>query len=232
VATDAHTRSSWRDVGFPLWLRVCLAPFVAAVVLAGIWVAGGVLTDSFRLSMALTTVWLAAAGLAAVAIAWRWRSLALPVLGTVAVTAAVAGGYLLYTSSVDRVVDEEIVVAAEPVAGLDSESLPTGNVALASGAFTSGAHQTTGEAALIRVESGESVLTLTNLETSPGPDLRVYLVTGSADDFGDVVDLGGLKGNQGNQQYDVPASTDPERHRTVVIWCRAFSVSFGSAALA
>jgi hypothetical protein len=204
-----------------IWLRLALVPLVAALVLAGIWVAGGVLTNDFRLSMILTALWLAAAGAAALAVAWRWRALALPVLGTAVVTGAVAGGYLLYASSVDKVVSEQVAVAA---AG--------GNEAVGRGAFASAGHQTTGTATLLWLADGGTVLTLTELETDPGPDLRVYLVTGGPDELGDVVDLGALKGNKGDQEYDVPASVDTERHRTVVIWCRAFSVAFGSARLA
>lgn len=97
-----------------IWLRLAMVPLVAAVVLAGIWAAGGLLTDDFRLAMALTALWLGVAAAAALGIAWRWRVLALPVLSTAFVTAAVAGGYLLYASSVDRVVREEVAVAASP----------------------------------------------------------------------------------------------------------------------
>ena len=204
-----------------IWLRLALVPLVAALVLAGIWVAGGVLTDDFRLAMLLTALWLGVAAATALGIAWRWRALALPVLGTALATAAVAGGYLLYTSSVDQVVREQVAVAASP-----------GNVAVARGAFASAGHETTGTATLLRLAEGGTVLTLTELETDPGPDLRVYLVTGGPDELGEVVDLGALKGNRGDQQYDVPATVDTERHRTVVIWCRAFSVAFGSARLA
>lgn len=204
-----------------IWLRLALVPLVAAAVLAGIWAAGGLLTDDFRLAMVLTALWLGLAGAAALGIAWRWRALALPVLGTALVTAAVAGGYLLYASSVDRVVREQVAVAAS-----------AGNVAVGRGTFESAGHETTGAATLLRVAEGGTVLTLTELETDPGPDLRVYLVTGGPDELGDVVDLGALKGNRGDQQYDVPASVDTDRHRTVVIWCRAFSVAFGSARLA
>ncbi|MDH3497546.1 MAG: DM13 domain-containing protein, partial [Gemmatimonadota bacterium] len=45
------------------------------------------------------------------------------------------------------------------------------------------------------------------------------------------VGLGGLKGNVGDQNYDIPAGTDLTRYRTVTIWCRRFSVNFGSAPL-
>ena len=225
---------------FPVWLRLGLVPLVAALVLAGIWVTGGLLTNSFRLSVVFTTLWLGTVGMTALVVAWRWRPLALPVLGAVVVTATLAGGYLLYTSSVDKVVNEEVAVA-DPSCPAPSETTPADpgepaapaeNVALARGAFTSGEHETNGKAQLIRLAKGATVLTLTEFETSPGPDLRVYLVSGGPDRLGDVVDLGGLKGNKGDQQYEVPASVDPKRHRTVVIWCRAFSVAFGSARLA
>jgi hypothetical protein len=64
-----------------------------------------------------------------------------------------------------------------------------------------------------------------------GPDLRVYLVPGDGKDTGTHVDLGGLKGNKGNQQYGVPGSADLGKYKTVVIWCRAFSVAFARAHL-
>jgi hypothetical protein len=224
---------------FPSWLRLGLVPPVAAIVLAGIWVTGGLLTNNFRLSMLFTTLWLGLVGLSSLVVAWRWRPLALPVLGTAFVTATAAGGYLLYTSSVDKVINEQVAVAESPPSSAPTTGdepgepvAPTANVALARAAFTSGEHATSGTATVIRLANGRSVLTLTAFETSPGPDLRVYLVTGGPDDLGGVVDLGGLKGNKGSQQYDVPASVNPKRHRTVVIWCRAFSVAFGSARLA
>jgi Electron transfer DM13 len=226
-----------RSPGIPLWLRLALVPLVAAIVIAGIWAAGGVVTNDFRLSMLLTALWVGVAGLAAVVLALRWRPLALPVLGTVVVTAGSVMGYLFYASSVDRVVDEKVAVAApEPAPsetrGQAMSARPERNVALGAGAFESAAHETTGRATLIRLAEGGRVLTLTHFETDPGPDLRVYLVTGNADELGDVVDLGALKGNRGDQQYEVTGSVDPDRFRTVVIWCRAFSVAFGSARLA
>lgn len=79
------------------------------------------------------------------------------------------------------------------------------------------------------------MLTLTDFATASGPDLRVYLATrnpAGGGDLGDFEDLGGLKGNQGDQQYAVPQGLDTNRYSTVVIWCRAFSVPFTSAPLA
>jgi hypothetical protein len=81
---------------------------------------------------------------------------------------------------------------------------------------------------------GGRVLTLTRFEVDNGPDLRVYLVAGPATTEGEVddfEDLGGLKGNVGNQQYEIPADVSIDRYSTVVIWCRAFSVLFARAPL-
>jgi hypothetical protein len=45
------------------------------------------------------------------------------------------------------------------------------------------------------------------------------------------VELGPMKGNIGDQNYDIPATVDLANYRTVTIWCRRFSVNFGSAPL-
>jgi hypothetical protein len=45
-----------------------------------------------------------------------------------------------------------------------------------------------------------------------------------------AIDLGGLKGNRGDQQYRLPRGAEIGDH-TVVVWCRAFSAPFGSAPL-
>ena len=59
--------------------------------------------------------------------------------------------------------------------------------------------------------------------------LIIYLSTDkSASDF---VNLDGLKANIGNQNYLILAGTDMTKYDTVLIWCRVFSVLFGSAEL-
>ena len=101
-----------------------------------------------------------------------------------------------------------------------------------SGSFSSLAHSTTGKA-LVRTSGRERFLRLEDFETSNGPDVRVYLSAGGEDAYGkDFVDLGGLKGNKGNQNYVIPDGTDLEKYDTAVIWCRRFTVAFGAAELA
>jgi hypothetical protein len=112
-----------------------------------------------------------------------------------------------------------------------TRATPTGPVLLRSGTFRSGEHETTGTAALLRLPSGGSVVTLTHLDTSPGPDLRVHLAVGPTGGVDGALDLGRLRGNRGTQQYAVPGGVDLARYGAVVIWCRAFTVAFGTASL-
>jgi electron transfer DM13 len=108
--------------------------------------------------------------------------------------------------------------------------------ALAAGRFHSVAHETHGTATIQDI-GGRRVLRLTEFATSNGPDVRVYLV--AATDASDnetvtkagFVELGKLKGNQGDQNYDVPDDLDLSQYRAVTIWCRRFSVNFATAPL-
>jgi hypothetical protein len=70
---------------------------------------------------------------------------------------------------------------------------------------------------------------LENFKATNGPDLYVYLSTDKSDD--NIVNLGRLKGNIGNQNYPIPAGTDLTKYKNALVWCRAFSVLFGSAQL-
>jgi hypothetical protein len=51
-------------------------------------------------------------------------------------------------------------------------------------------------------------------------------------DDGDHHDLGEIKGNRGNQNYELPDGLDLDRFRSVSLWCDRFDVSFGAAELA
>jgi hypothetical protein len=108
---------------------------------------------------------------------------------------------------------------------------------LLSGHFKGYAHATEGTASIYAMDS-KRILRLTNFKTSNGPDVHVYLVA-APDAKNDAtvrnaafVDLGSLKGNIGDQNYDVPDTVDLEKYRAVTIWCRRFSVNFGTAPLA
>jgi electron transfer DM13 len=112
-----------------------------------------------------------------------------------------------------------------------TESATTlGLTSLAIGEFVGvndGIHNAEGMAKVIQLDDGRMILRLENFKATNGPDLYVYLAAdNTASDF---VNLGRLKGNIGNQNYDIPEGTDFSRYDTVLIWCQAFSVLFGSA---
>jgi hypothetical protein len=110
--------------------------------------------------------------------------------------------------------------------------------ALFSGRFHSVAHETHGAATIQDLGDGHRVLRLTDFATSNGPDVRVYLVAASdASDNETVtkagfVELGALKGNEGDQNYDIPSNLDLDKYRAVTIWCHRFGVNFATAPLA
>lgn len=130
---------------------------------------------------------------------------------------------------------EEATATASP-----SEPAPPANVLLASGKIISHEHESSGTANLVQLADGRIQVTFENLMTSDGPDLHVWLtdapvIEGRAGwhvfDDGRYVELGPLKGNRGNQVYDVPAGTDLTGLTSVTIWCKRFAVSFGAAQL-
>jgi Electron transfer DM13 len=218
-----------------LRLKIAAALGVVVVVLVGIWVSGGLITNDFGVAMALTAAWMGLAAAGCLIIAWRRRDLRAPVLGAYLLTAAVVGGYLGRSHFLDDEVNEDVVrvTPAASSQGASREERPR-NVLLARGRFESVAHSASGVATAVRRAGGGNVLTLTSFEVDNGPDLRVYLVAGPARDESEVEDfedLGALKGNKGDQQYDLPRGLQLDRYSTVVIWCRAFSVNFARAVL-
>ena len=107
------------------------------------------------------------------------------------------------------------------------------NNSIISGSFigvNDGIHNAEGVAKVIPLQQDDAnVLRLENLKVTNGPDLYVYLSTDkSASDF---VNLGKLKANNGNQNYNIPPGTDLTKYDNVLIWCKAFSVLFGSVEL-
>ena len=153
--------------------------------------------------------------------------------------ALVAVGVLWYLFRPDALLVNKTVnepfPRAEQASRAESQSM---GMELYSGTFHSNAHETKGVATIYQLHDGRRVLRLMEFSTSNGPDVRVYVV--AATDVQDedaakragIVDLGALKGNIGDQNYDVPAEIDLNKYRAVSIWCRRFSVNFGAAPLA
>ena len=111
--------------------------------------------------------------------------------------------------------------------------------ALYTGRLEGKAHQTTGRATIYKSSDGKQYLRLTDFTTSNGPDVHVILARSDDQGLGqeivkgnlDSVELGSLKGNQGDQNYDLPATTDLTKYNAAVIYCERFHAIFGLARL-
>jgi hypothetical protein len=110
---------------------------------------------------------------------------------------------------------------------------------LETGTFHGKVHQTSGRATIYQEADGNLVLRLTNFKTSNGPDVHVILIAAKdAEDDANFlksdtsrVELGALKGNEGDQNYTIPKGTDLAKYQTVSIYCERFNANFGAAPL-
>ena len=97
-------------------------------------------------------------------------------------------------------------------------------------------HHGSGSATIYQLPDGGQVLRFENFSATNGPDLHVLLSEHPAPASRDEVmqgyiDLGSLKGNVGNQNYEIPAGTDISRYNSIVIYCMPFHVVFSTASL-
>jgi hypothetical protein len=88
-----------------------------------------------------------------------------------------------------------------------------------------------GTARLIETAPGRFTVRLEDFAVRNGPDLFVHL-SPVPDGYGEgAIELGRLKADRGNQNYEIPAGTDLSVFGSVVIWCKQFSVLFATATL-
>src|SRR5438105_3484346 len=132
---------------------------------------------------------------------------------------------------------ERLFVNAKVNENLPTSATTVSETILASGSFHGVAHNSSGNASIHELPDGKRILRFTNFETSNGPDVHVYLVaTKDASDSETVkhagfVEVGALKGNIGDQNYELPSHVDLNKYRAVTIWCRRFGVNFATAPL-
>ena len=197
--------------------RLLLAPITVAIVIGGLVVAAGLISNDFRVARAATGIWFAIVVIASVLIWRRAPRLRLPVAAVALATIVLAGGFTALTTMRDETVNEAIAAGTTELEG----------------AFETRSHTTSGTARLIDGEDGSRVLALVDFETDPGPDLFVYAVRGANEgkDIDGMTRIASLKGNVGNQQYTLPEGLDLGDEATVLIWCRVFSVPFGAAVM-
>jgi hypothetical protein len=133
---------------------------------------------------------------------------------------------MLLAAKENSTVNESIGTKVAGQEGDASRNMLSGNFI----GVNDGIHNAEGIAKVVALNDGTSVLRLENFKSTNGPDLYVYLATDKS--ASDIVNLGRLKGNIGNQNYPIPGGTDLTKYNTALIWCKAFSVLFGSAQLA
>ena len=110
---------------------------------------------------------------------------------------------------------------------------------LETGTFHGKVHKTSGRATIYQEADGKLLLRLTDFKTSNGPDVHVILIAAKdAEDDANFLkssterlELGTLKGNEGDQNYEIPSDTDLSRFQTVSIYCERFNANFGAAPL-
>lgn len=169
------------------------------------------------------------------------------------VAAIVVGGGLylfqpwrIFTSAT---VTEAIPTAAppavsSPVASPEATTAAPTAVAvpreLATGQLISHEHASSGSVKILELPDGSRILRFEGLDTSDGPDLRVWLTDApviegppgwQVFDDGTYLDLGALKANKGDQNYEIPAAAVLGDYSSVTIWCARFTVSFAAAEL-
>ena len=155
----------------------------------------------------------------------RFLKIAVPVF----IFGFIVGNAFWYLASplwIDEVVDEALV---------QNEA----SEVLATGAFAGvdRVHQASGDVTLVRQADGTVQLQFAGFEVTNGPDLKVWMISHPApQDSDDIKEseqlrLSPLKGNIGDQAYTLPAGTDVDAFKSVVIYCQQFSVMFASASL-
>jgi hypothetical protein len=101
------------------------------------------------------------------------------------------------------------------------------------------AHPTGGRASIYQTPGGKRFLRLTDFTTSNGPDVHLVLAQSGDQNLTEdlvtgqltSVELGPLKANQGDQNYNLPDSVDLKKYDAVVIYCERFHAVFGLARL-
>ena len=150
-----------------------------------------------------------------------------------AVAALIVVGALWYLFRPEKLfINQRVNEPAPFAAGRDAQPIYTGRL---SGKL----HDTSGRATVYRQRDGTLTLRLTDFHTSNGPDVHVVLATADDPALQNTapgkalasVEVGGLKGNEGDQDYKLPSKTDFTRYGTVVIYCERFHAVFGSATL-
>jgi hypothetical protein len=156
-------------------------------------------------------------------------------------TAAMAdtGAMADQTAPTAAMADTGAMANTAPTAAMADNAAPAAPVALTAGMFIDGktpGHHVDGTSTIFRLEDSKLLLRIEDFTATNGPDLFVVLSSSVNPDQDGVknstyIQLEALKGNIGNQNYELPADIELSQYKSVVIWCRTFNVVFGYAPL-
>ena len=157
----------------------------------------------------------------------RWALAGVAVLAIVVL--APLAWYLLSPLFLDRRAQEDPAVASAAASG----------TVVARGTFgeVDAIHKGAGEAILTRLPDGRYTLRFEGFRVTNGPDLYVYLsghpAPRSSAQLHEIAELevATLKGNVGDQAYELPAGFDPARFKSAVVYCKRFTTVFSTAEL-
>ena len=167
----------------------------------------------------------------------RTNRLAQAALAVVLVAASAFGWWTISPLFLTTTLQEDLPARATPsvapttqtTATAAAPSAPAGPKVLAVGQLqrVDDLHRGTGPVSLVELD-GKTYLRFDNVAIQNGPDLHVYLARGigGAYDGGRDLYLGALKATNGSFNYELPADTALADYKSVVVWCRAFTVLF------
>ena len=132
---------------------------------------------------------------------------------------------------------EKLIISSKVNEDFPESSEQEKNEVTFQGNFKPVAHEAEGTATVYDIGDGKRVLRFTNFSVFNGPDLHVYLVAAEEPTDNqtvkdsEVYQLGSIKGNIGNQNYELGPDVDLDKFKSVVIWCKRFGVNFAVAKL-
>ncbi len=159
---------------------------------------------------------------------WLAAIVALAVAAAIAVPVV---AFVLVPALVKSTLTESLPVASAPAAGsLSTPAAPAQALAQGELRRLDGAHFGRGKV-LIAAVNGTQYLRFENVEIAGAPDVYVYLSDRTDGQPGSFTNLGKLKATNGSFNYTIPADLDLSKVKSVVAWCRAFSVTITFALL-